>query len=186
MTEATRAAAPGRRERLYAQLKAAASGTLRLPPARALEFADHLTDATDSLRGIGLLCAAPQAGSAEVLAAMLTRWFQSLQAYEMPRRALLDKPGPLADFAMLSESSLRELHARIVDACVGPRALSEFTAVKVATHVTQALSGFYALEQMLRAPDKHSQREICAMLRAALGEPLEQAKEAARVFRSPS
>lgn len=67
--------------------------------------------------------------------------------------------------------------------CTAPNALrSETQALAVAHHVREAAAAFFALEQKCWAPDRHTQRTLSSVLRAALGQPLDHATEAARAF----
>jgi hypothetical protein len=170
------------REKLLASFHAVGTGTLRLDPESAAAFASHVANANEGIYVVGQLCVGPNALKSETLALMLERWFRLLPEYSSPKRVLESKAGPAQIAPELSAASSLLLHARVLEVCVSQRNLSESQALAVATHVREAAAGFFALEQKCRAPDRHTQRALCATLRAALGRPLEHARGAATVF----
>ena len=171
-----------RREKLLASFHAVAVGTLRLGELPAVAFAEHIASANESLHVVGQLCTGPNALQSETLAVMLDRWFRTLGEYEQPKRLLDAKPGKSEPVPELDAASSVLLHSRVFEVCVSQRRLAESQALEVANHFRQAAAAFFALEQRCRAPDRHTQRVLCATLRAVLGQPLEFAREAAGIY----
>ena len=113
---------------------------------------------------------------------MLERWFRLLPEFEPARQILERKAGPAQAVPSLDAVSTLLLHARVLEVCLSQRCLSEDQALQVAGLVREAASAFFALEQKSRAPERHTQKLLCATLRTALGMPLTQASEAARIY----
>lgn len=174
------------REKLLASFHAVGTGTLRLDTESAAAFASHIANANEGIHVVGQLCVGPNALKSETLALMLERWFRLLPEYRSPKRVLESKAVQAQAVPELSAATSLLLHARVLEVCVSQRGLSEAKSLGVATHVREAAAGFFALEQKCRAPDRHTQRVLCATLRAALGRPLEHACEAAHVYLSAS
>jgi hypothetical protein len=170
------------RVNLLASFRSVATGTLRLDAEAADAFSEHITAANDGIHVIGQLCTGPNALDSATLALMLDRWFRLLSEYASPRLELERKVGTAQTAPELSPESGLLLHARVLEVCISQRGLSEPQAMHVATHVRASAPAFFALEQKCRAPDRHSQRLLCATLRAALGKPLDHAEEAASVY----
>jgi hypothetical protein len=170
------------REKLLNSFHSVAVGTLRLGDVPAAVFAEHIANANVSLHVVGQLCTGPNALKSETLAVMLERWFRTLTEYEQPKRVLDAKPGKSDAAPDLDTASSLLLHARVFEVCTSQRRLTESQAREVANHVRQAAPAFFSLEQRCRAPDRHTQRILCATLRAALGQPLQYAQEAASIY----
>ncbi|UCV19807.1 hypothetical protein [Ferribacterium limneticum] len=170
------------RAKLLASFHALATGTLRLDPASADAFSNHVANACEGLHVIGQLCTAPNALQSATLAIMLERWFRLLPEFEAARQILERKAGPSQVAPNLDAASALLLHSRILEVSLSQRALPETRAMRVADLVRDAASAFFALEQKCRAPDRHTQKLLAATLRAALGQPLSQAREAACIF----
>src|SRR5574343_65569 len=171
------------RDKQLTSFHALATGTLRLPPDAADTFATHLANACEGLHVIGQLCTAPNALQSATLANMLERWFRLLPEFVAAGKILERKSGPSQPAPKLDAASAMFLRARILEVCLSQRALSEAQALQVANLVGEAAGAFFALEQKCRAPERHTQKLLCATLRTALGEPLTQAQAAARIFR---
>lgn len=170
------------REQLLACFHAVGTGTLRLDPESAAAFASHIAAANAGIHVVGQLCVGPNALKSETLALALERWFRLLPEYDSPQRVLASRAGTALAPPELGAATAVLLHARVFEVCVSQRHLTEPQALAVANHLRAAAAGFFALEQKCRAPERHSQRTLCATLRGALGAPLEHAREAAAVF----
>lgn len=170
------------RERLLTSFHSAAVGTLRMGEVPAAVFAEHIANANASLHVVGQLCTGPNALKSETLAVMLERWFRTLDEYGQPKQVLDARPGRSDAAADLDAASALLLHTRVFEVCTSQKRLTEPQALEVANCVRQAAPAFFALEQKCRAPDRHTQRVLCATLRAALGKPLGYAEEAAGIY----
>lgn len=170
------------RDKSLASFNALATGSLRLNAETAAAFSAHVANACEGLHVIAQLCTAPNALKSETLAIMLERWFRLLPEFESARQVLARKPGPLQAAPNLDAASALLLHARVLEIGLSQRGLPPERAQQVAKLVGEAASAFFALEQKCRAPDRHTQKLLGATLRTALGQPLTQAQEAARIF----
>jgi hypothetical protein len=170
------------RDKLLTSFHALATGTLRLDPESAGAFSTHLANACEGLHVIGQLCTAPNALQSATLAIMLERWFHLLPEFDAARQILERKAGQSQAVPNIDAASALLLHARILEVGLSQRGLPETQALQVANLVRDAASAFFALEQKCRAPDRHTQKLLSATLRTALGQPLSQAREAARIF----
>lgn len=170
------------RDKQLASFHALATGTLRPDPETAGAFSTHIANACEGLHVIGQLCTAPYALQPTTLAIMLERWFRLLPEFDAARQTLERKAGPSQPAPNLDAASALLLHARILEISLAQRGLPEVQARQVANLVRDAASAFFALEQKCRAPDRHTQKLLGATLRTALGPPLSQAREAARIF----
>lgn len=169
-------------EQIFTAFHAVATGTLRLDPDSAQVFATHVAKANEGIHVVGQLCTGPNALKSETLALMLERWLRLLPEYAPVKRILDGRPGAAQSIPALDAGSALLLHARVFEVCVSQRGLSESRSLQVANHVREAAAGFFALEQKCRAPTRHTQRLLCATLRAALGVPLQNAMEAGHVY----
>lgn len=113
---------------------------------------------------------------------MLERWFRLLPEFNAAKQILERKIGPSQPAPDLDAASALLLHARIFEVSLTQRALPEHQALLVANLIRDAAGDFFALEQKCRAPDRRTQKVLCATLRNALGEPLKLAQEGALVF----
>lgn len=170
------------RDRLLASFHAVGTGTLRLDAESAAAFASHIANANEGTHVVGQLCVGPHALESGTLALMLERWFRLLPEYDAPQRILERKAAQAPAAPELDAAHAVLLHARVLEVCLSQRKLSESQALAVAHHVREAAAAFFALEQKCRAPDRHTQRVLCATLRGTLGKPLEHAREAAAIF----
>lgn len=170
-----------RPDKVFAKFHAVATGTLRLAPEVADEFASHVARADEGIFVVWQLCAGPNALQSATLAIMLERWLRLLPEYEMPARVLAERPGTAAPVKEINAATALMLHARVLEVGVSQLQLAESQALQLATHVQKAASAFIALEQLCCAVDRHPQKKLLGALRAALGEPLEHALEAAAV-----
>jgi hypothetical protein len=100
----------------------------------------------------------------------------------MPARLLAQKPGQVARAPAIAEATALMLHSRVLEVCISQRGLPESQSLQVAHHVRQAVSAFFALAQHSMAPEAHSQRVLCSILRASLGLPLRHLQEAASAY----
>lgn len=171
-----------RADQVFARFHAVATGTLRLPPEVADEFASHVARADEGIHVVGQLCATPNALQSSTLGIMLERWLRLLPEYEMPARVLAERSGAAAPVTEIGTATALLLHARVFEVGVSQLRLAESQALQFATHVQKAASAFYLLEQLCRAVDRHPQKKLLGALRAALGEPLAHASEAAAVI----
>jgi len=172
------------RERIFAKFYQIASGTLRLGPNDCEDFASGVANAHAGLHVVRELCTAANGLQSATLHAMFGRWFSLLPEYDIPRRILEAKPGAIAAFPEIDRPMALLCHSRVFEVCMSERKLAESQALQVAKHVTAAVSGFFALEQACMFPEEHTQRRLCSVLRAALGQPLAQAQAAAKVYLS--
>ena len=170
------------RDRLFAKFHEVATGTLRLDASAADAFASHLANANAAIHVVSSLCTDAGGLRAETLAVMLERWFRLLPEYDGPRKVLAARPGAVATVVQIEPASAAALSARVLDVCMQERRLPEPLAREVANHVLEAASAFLALEQCCRAPERRTQKVLCATLRAALGPPLSHAQAAAERY----
>ena len=170
------------RDRLFECFHRVGTGTLRLSPEVADEFASHIANAHDGIYVVPELCTAPNALQSTTVAAMLERWFRLLPEYTMPRSVLEQRPGKAEAFANLSSASTLLLQTRVLEVCVSARMLSEARAMAVATHFGRAAGAFFAFEQACRMPERSSQKRLCGLLRACCGEPLEHGHAAGEIY----
>ena len=170
------------RDRIFAKFHQVATGTLRLPPEVADEFASHIANANEGLHVVFQLCTGANALQSGTLAPMLERLFGLVPEYEMPALLLAQKPGQVAEVSAISGAAALMLHSRVFEVCISERGLPESQALQVAQHVRQAASAFFALAQRCMAPETHTQKVLCSILRASLSLPLQHLQEAARVY----
>ncbi len=171
-----------RQDRIHAQFHRVATGTLRLPDGVAHEFASGVATANAGIHVTGQLCTGPGTLQTATLAAMLERWFRLLPAYDRPAQVLQGLPGKAATLPLLEEAAAHALQARVQEVCLQGPGLSEADALRVAQLVRESAHAFFALEQRCRAPERHTQAQLCATLRAALGQPLQHMREAAALY----
>ena len=170
------------REKLFAKFYQVATGILRLDSESAEAFATHVANANEAIHVVSSLCTGANALKSETLAVMLERWFRVLPEYDIPRRLLNSRPGLAAPVVQVESANALMLHSRVFEVCVTQRKLPESQSLQVANHIREAVSAFFALEQRCRAPERHTQKVLCATLRTALGHPLSHAREGALVF----
>jgi hypothetical protein len=170
------------REHIFARFHPVATGVLRLDPESADAFASHLANANEGIHVVSQLCMGPNALKSETLDVMLERWFRLLPEYEPPRHALAAKPGPEANLPALESSLAGLLHSRILEVCVSQRRCTESDALAIATHFREAAAPFWIFAQHSASTERRSQRDLCALLRAVLGRPLQHALEAAHLY----
>jgi hypothetical protein len=162
--------------------KAVATGTLRLDPEAAAAFAGHVADANEGIFIIGQLCTGPNALASETMSIMLERWFRAIPGYLYPRLVLEGKPG--AAQAVPEQSAVTDLllHGRVLELCISQRGLSEAQGLRVADLLRRAVPAFFMMQQKCMAPDRQTQRVLCATLRAVVGQPLQDALAAADIY----
>jgi hypothetical protein len=170
------------REHVFARFHPVATGALRLDPESADAFASHIANANQGIHVVSQLCTGPNALKSETLDVMLERWFRLLPEYESPRRVLALKPGPEATLPALEHSLAVLLHSRVLDVCVTQRRRTESDALAIATHVKEPAAPFWILAQHSASTERRSQRDLCALLRAVLGRPLQHGLEAAHLY----
>ena len=170
------------REHVFARFRPVATGALCLDPDSADAFASHLANANEGIHVTTQLCLGANALKSETLNVMLERWFRLLPEYESPRNALRGQPGPLASLPELDQASALLLHTRVFEVCVSQRGLSESNALAVAAHLKAAAVAFWVLAQHSASTERKSQRDLCALLRAVLDQPLSHALEAANIY----
>lgn len=172
------------REHVFTRFRPVAAGHLRLDPEAADAFASHLANANGGIHVITQLCMGANALQSATLDVMLDRWFRLLPEYQPVVRCLLAKPGPMMDLPELEASRSLLLHSRVFEVAVSQRKLSESLALAVAHHVREASAPFWILAQHSASTERRSQRDLCALLRAALDRPLGHAIEAAKIYLS--
>lgn len=162
--------------------KAVATGTLRLDPEVAAAFAQHVADANEGIFIIGQLCTGPNALASKTMSIMLERWFRAIPGYLYPRLVLEGKRGAAQVVPELGAVTDLLLHGRVLELCISQRGLSESQALQVADLLRRAAPAFFALQQKCMAPERHTQRVLCATLRTVVGQPLQDALAAADIF----
>jgi hypothetical protein len=170
------------RDHVFARFRPVATGVLLLDPESADAFAWHIANANEGIHVISQLCLGANALKSETLDAMLGRWFRLLPEYAAPKRSLSAKPGPAASLPSLEQPRAMQLHSRVLEVCVSQRHLPESDALAVATHVQNAAAPFWIFAQHSASKERKSQRDLCALLRAVLGLPLEHGLEAAKLY----
>jgi hypothetical protein len=170
------------REHVFARFRPVATGALRLDPESADAFASHLANANEGIHVVSQLCTGPNALKSETLDAILERWFRLLPEYDSPRRALAAKPGPETSLPALEASRAVLLHSRVLEVCLSQRRCTESDALAIATHLGRAAAPFWILAQHSASTERRSQRDLCALLRAVLSQPLQHALEAAHLY----
>lgn len=173
-------------DKLRASFLAVATGTLRLDAESAAAFALQIANACEGLHVFAQLCTAPNALKSETLAAMLERCFRLLPEFEAARLTLERKAGPLQPVPSPDAASALLLHARVLEIGLSQRVLSPEDALQLANLLGEAAGAFFALEQKCRAPDRHTQKLLCATLRSALGQPLTLLRQASDIYLRPS
>lgn len=159
-----------------------ATGALRLDPEAADAFASHLAHANEAIHVITQLCTGPDALKSETLAAMLERWFSLLPEYEAPCLVLAGKPGPAMSLPVLEPSRMQPLRSRVIEVCLSQRRCNEADATAIASHLQEAAGPFWIFAQHSASTERRSQRDLCALLRAVLGQPLQHALAASRLY----
>lgn len=170
------------REHVFARFRPVARGLLRLDDESSDAFAAHLANANESIHVVSQLCLGANALRSETLDVMLERWFRTLPEYLPVRQAMRARPGEALQLPALEPGAALLLHARVFEVAVSRRGLSESDALAVAGHVKQAAAPFWLLAQRSASTERKSQRDLGALLRAALGLPLDHALEGARLY----
>jgi hypothetical protein len=107
-------------------------------------------------------------------------WF--LPEHESPGRLLSSVKATAAVAPPLDPAVAFLIHARIFEICASQRMLSDSEALHVASLLARALPAFWLLAQHSASTERTSRKELAAVLRAALGQPLALALESAPVF----
>lgn len=174
------------RDHVFARYRPVATGQLRLDDEAADAFASHLANANEGIHVVSQLCMGANALQSKTLDAMLERWFRLLPEYESPARSLLGKAGPKTVLPALEASRALLLHSRVFEVCVSERRLPESAALAVASHLRDAAAPFWIFAQHSASTERRSQRDLCALLRAVLDQPLTHARAAAKIYLEPS
>ncbi len=174
------------RDHVFARFRPVAIGQLRLDPEAADAFASHIANANEGIHVISQLCMGANALQSKTLNVMLERWFRLLPEYESPARCLQAKPGAKTELPTLESSRALLLHSRVFEVCISERSLSESLALAVAHHIREASAPFWIFAQHSASTERRSQKDLCALLRAVLDQPLRHANEAAQIFLAPS
>ena len=170
------------RERAFARFRPVATGVLRLDPESADAFASHLANANEGIHVVSQICMGPNALKSETLDLMLERWFRLLPEYKPPRNALRARPGPSMSLPALEADRALLVHARLLEVSLSQRNLNQSDALTVAEGFTKAAGPMWVFAQHSASTERRSQRDLCALLRAALEAPLDEANRAAAVY----
>jgi hypothetical protein len=174
------------RDHVFARFRPVATGLLRLDQEAADAFASHIANANEAIHVIAQLCMGANALQSKTIDVMLERWFRLLPEYESPARCVRSKAGAKATLPSLEASRALMIHSRVFEVCVSERKLTESHALAVAYHVREAAAPFWILAQHSAGSGRHSQRDLCALLRAVLDQPLSHAREAAQIYLATS